>query len=201
MILMHAPSGFGKSTLAAQWREELSSEGVAVAWLTIDDDDNNEVWFLAHLLESIRRVRPALAESLGQVLEDHGDDASRYVLTSLIDEIHEKDDRIALVKEDWHRVSDTQTSASLGFLLDHGCHHLQVSLPCNGSRDLSVLHHVGGAALWVDDRPERRRLPSQVANGVDHGDDQWDEHRGDREHHERDKGEIGRHGFARHFSA
>ena len=90
LILIHAPSGFGKSTLAAQWREELSSEGVAVAWLTIDDDDNNEVWFLAHLLEAVRRVRPALAESLGQVLEDHGDDASRYVLTSLIDEIHER---------------------------------------------------------------------------------------------------------------
>ena len=106
LILIHAPSGFGKSTLAAQWREELSREGVAVAWLTIDDDDNNAVWFLAHLLESIRRVRPALAASLGQVLEEHGDDAGRYVLTSLIDEIHEKDDRIALVIDDWQRVSD-----------------------------------------------------------------------------------------------
>ncbi|MDT5174027.1 MAG: serine/threonine-protein kinase PknK, partial [Mycobacterium sp.] len=134
LILIHAPSGFGKSTLAAQWREELSNEGVAVAWLTVDDDDNNEVWFLAHLLESIRRVRPALAESLGQVLEDHGDDASRYVLTSLIDEIHEKDDRIAVVIDDWHRVSDSQASASLGFLLDNGCHHLQV-IVTSWSRD------------------------------------------------------------------
>jgi serine/threonine-protein kinase PknK len=126
LILIHAPSGSGKSTLAAQWREELSSEGVAVAWLTIDDDDNTEVWFLAHLLEAVRRVRPELAESLGQVLEDHGDDASRYVLTSLIDEIHEKDDRIAVVIDDWHRVSDSKTSAALGFLLDNGCHHLQL---------------------------------------------------------------------------
>ena len=158
MILMHAPSGFGKSTLAAQWREELSSEGVAVAWLTIDDDDNNEVWFLAHLLESIRRVRPALAESLGQVLEDHGDDASRYVLTSLIDEIHEKDDRIALVIDDWHRVSDTQTSASLGFLLDHGCHHLQVivttwsraGLPLSRLRIRDELIEIDSGALRFD---------------------------------------------------
>ena len=158
MILMHAPSGFGKSTLAAQWREELSSEGVAVAWLTIDDDDNNEVWFLAHLLESIRRVRPALAESLGQVLEDHGDDASRYVLTSLIDEIHQKDDRIALVIDDWHRVSDTQTSASLGFLLDHGCHHLQVivttwsraGIPLSRLRIRDELIEIDSGALRFD---------------------------------------------------
>src|ERR1700739_3179202 len=65
LVLVHAPSGFGKSTLAAQWREELSRDGVGVGGLTIDDDDNNVVWFLAHLLELIRRVRPALAASLG----------------------------------------------------------------------------------------------------------------------------------------
>ena len=60
-VAVTAPPGYGKSTLAAQWREELVRDGVAVAWLTIDDDDNNVVWFLAHLLESLRRVRPAPA--------------------------------------------------------------------------------------------------------------------------------------------
>ena len=100
LILINVPSGYGKSTLAAQWRELLMREGVAVAWLTVDDDDNNAVWFLAHLLESIRMIRPALAASLAQVLEEHGDDSARYVLTSLIDEIHHNDDRITLVVDD-----------------------------------------------------------------------------------------------------
>ncbi|MGO9508117.1 MAG: protein kinase domain-containing protein [Mycobacterium sp.] len=127
-VLIHAPSGCGKSTVAAQWLAELSREGVAVGWLTIDDDDNNVVWFLAHLLELIRRVRPALAASLGQALDEHGDDAARYVLTTLIDEIHAKDERMALVIDDWQRVSDPQTTAALGFLLEHGCHHLQIAV-------------------------------------------------------------------------
>src|ERR1700758_1510411 len=96
LILIHAPPGYGKSTLAAQWREELTRGGVAVAWLTIDDDDNNDVWFLAHVLEAVRPVRPALAASLSQVLEEHGDNAGRYVLTSLVDEIHASDDPITL---------------------------------------------------------------------------------------------------------
>ena len=125
-VLIHAPSGFGKSTLAAQWREEVARDGVPVGWLTIDDDDNNVVWFLAHLLELVRRVRPALAASLSQVLDEHGDDAGRYVLTALIDELHEKDDRMAVVIDDWHRVSDAATTAALAFLLEHGCHHLQI---------------------------------------------------------------------------
>src|ERR1700757_2638083 len=126
LILIHAPSGYGKSTLAAQWREELTRGGIAVAWLTIDDDDNTEVWFLAHVLEAVRPVRPALAGSLSQVLEEHGDDAGRYVLASFIDEIHASDDPITLVVDDWQRVSDGQTITALGFLLEHGCHHLQI---------------------------------------------------------------------------
>ena len=158
LILIHAPSGFGKSTLAAQWREELSSDGVAVAWLTVDDDDNNETWFLVHLLESIRRVRPALAESLTQVLEEHGDDACRYVLTSLIDEIHENDDRIAVVIDDWHRVTDVQASAALAFLLDNGCHHLQIivtswsraGLPVGKLRIRDELIEIDSGALRFD---------------------------------------------------
>jgi serine/threonine-protein kinase PknK len=40
--------------------------------------------------------------------------------------LHEKDDRIALVIDDWHRVSDPGTAAALGFLLEHGCHHMQI---------------------------------------------------------------------------
>ena len=158
VVFIHAPLGFGKSTLAAQWREELLRGGGAVGWLTVDDDDNNVVWFLAHLLEAIRRVRPTLAESLEQVLEEHGDDASRYVLTSLIDEIHEKDDRIAVVIDDWHRVSDTQTMAALGFLLDNGCHHLQVvvtsqsraGLPLSRLRMRDELIEIDSVALRFD---------------------------------------------------
>ncbi|HVQ49288.1 MAG TPA: protein kinase [Mycobacterium sp.] len=158
LVLIHAPSGYGKSTLAAQWCEELMHDGVAVGWLTIDDDDNNAVWFIVHLLESIRRVRPELAASLCQVLEEHGDDAGRYVLTSLIDEIHEKDDQIALVIDDWHRVSDAGTTAALGFLLEHGCHHLQIivtswsraGLPVSKLRIHDEMVEIGGGSLRFD---------------------------------------------------
>ena len=47
LIVIHAPAGYGKTTLAAQWAEELARDGVKIAWLTVDDNDNNLVWFLA----------------------------------------------------------------------------------------------------------------------------------------------------------
>jgi ATP/maltotriose-dependent transcriptional regulator MalT len=169
LVLIHAPSGYGKSTLAAQWRDELTRDGVAVGWLTVDDDDNNAVWFIVHMLESLRRVRPELAASLCQVLEEHGDDAARYVLTSLIDEIHEKDDRIAVVIDDWQRVTDAATTAALGFLLEHGCHHLQVivtswsraGLPLSKLRIHDELVEIGGGTLRFD-VAEARSLLTEI---------------------------------------
>lgn len=114
LTVIHGPTGFGKSTLAVQWAKQLAADGVAVAWLTVDDDDNNVVWFLSHVIEAIRSVMPALASDLGDVLEEHGDDAERYVLTSLINDIHSSGRRMTLVIDDWHRVTDPRPSPRCG---------------------------------------------------------------------------------------
>lgn len=138
LTVVHAPTGFGKTTLAAQWREVLAGEGLVVAWLTVDRDDNNVVWFLGHLLEAIRRVRPALAEDLDQALEYHGEGADRYVLTALINEIHDAGEPVVLVIDDWHRVDAAATIAAMEFLLDNACHHLLVVVTTQSRSGLPV---------------------------------------------------------------
>ena len=166
LTVIHAPAGFGKSTLAAQWGEVLTEESVAVAWLTVDHDDNNMVWFLSHLVEAIRRVRPTLARDLGQALDEHGDEAEQYVLSSLINEIHARGERVAIVIDDWHRVTDAGTRGAMGFLLDNGCHHLQVvvasrtraGLPMSRMRVRDELVEIDYTALRFDDNEARSFL-------------------------------------------
>lgn len=126
LTAIHAPTGFGKSTLAAQWRDVLVGEGIPVAWLTVDSDDNNVLWFLTHLIEAIRQVRPHLSRQLAQILESHGDDAERYVLSTLIDDLHSNKVQTTLMIDDWHRITSPETIAALDFLLERGCHHLQI---------------------------------------------------------------------------
>lgn len=158
LTLIHGPAGYGKTTLAGQWSELLAEQGVAVAWLSVDTDDNNVVWFLTHLIEAIRQVRPTLAGELGRVLEEHGDQAERYVLTSLINEIHQSGEPVAVVVDDWHLVSDPAAVAAMEFMLDIGSDHLQVivtsrkkaGLPLGRLRVRDELIEIDSAALRFD---------------------------------------------------
>ncbi|RDI65894.1 serine/threonine-protein kinase [Nocardia pseudobrasiliensis] len=125
LAVIHGPAGFGKSTVAAQWRNELTDRAIAVAWIGIDHDDDNEVWFLAHLVQAIRRVCPDIGAGLEQVLEERPPEAVSYAISALIDEIHASARAIVVVVEDWHRVTDAGAHRVMDALLDNGCHHLR----------------------------------------------------------------------------
>ena len=117
MVLIHAPAGYGKSTLAAQWVEDLTRQRVNVAWLAIDSDDNNTVWFLAHLIEAVRRSMPDLADALQQEFEGRLENTESYVLNALINRLHSDKQTLALVMEDWHRVDSRATKDALAALV------------------------------------------------------------------------------------
>lgn len=158
LAVIHGPTGFGKTTLAAQWCEALTGDGIAVAWLTVDHDDNNVVWFLSHLIEAIRAARPSLARELGELLEEHGDESERYVLTSLINDIDRRGEDLVVVIDDWHSATDLATIRALRFLLE-GCSptlHLviasrsQAGLPMSSMRARDELVEIGPTALRFD---------------------------------------------------
>ncbi|MCK9930693.1 LuxR C-terminal-related transcriptional regulator [Frankia sp. Mgl5] len=126
LTLIHAPAGFGKTTLAVQWQRVLRAEGVPVAWLSLDRDDNDAVWFLSHLVEAVRRVEPTFAGGLVDVLEQHSGDAQRYVLTELVNQVAEHRRPLAIVLDDWHLIDNPKAAAALEFLLDVGPDNLHL---------------------------------------------------------------------------
>ncbi|MGW5572584.1 protein kinase domain-containing protein [Nocardia thailandica] len=167
LAVLHAPAGFGKSTVAAQWRQELVARDVAaVAWLGLDHDDDNEIWFLAHLIEAIRRVRPDLGVGLDQVLEQRPADAVAFVVATLIDEIHASGRGVVVIVDDWHRVTDPAVHKVMENLLDNGCHHLrfvitsreQAGLPSSRMRVRDELVEIGSDQLRLTARETRQIL-------------------------------------------
>jgi serine/threonine-protein kinase PknK len=176
LTVIHGPTGFGKSTLASQWCDLLTAEGVTVAWLTVDNDDNNLVWFLAHLIEAIRAVKPTLATELSDVLEERGDESERYVLTSLINEIHVSADPMTLVIDDWHVVTERPPIEALRYLLDNLSTALKVvvtsrsqsGLPLNRLRMQDELIEIDSTAMRFDTEESEQFLVGLRGLTLDH---------------------------------
>jgi ATP/maltotriose-dependent transcriptional regulator MalT len=54
LTLIAAPGGYGKTILLSGWAE--SEKERPVAWVSIDDRDNDPVVLWAHIIESLRQV-------------------------------------------------------------------------------------------------------------------------------------------------
>ena len=131
LVVIHAPAGYGKTTLAVQWLQVLQDEGAHVAWLGLHQDDNDPHWFLDHLLEAARRALPqaevAIAE-LKDLIEQSAEDMQRYTLSVLLELITRHGGRFVLTFDDWHLIDDPQVHRALVHLLDFAPPNLSLIL-------------------------------------------------------------------------
>jgi LuxR family maltose regulon positive regulatory protein len=59
LTLVSAPAGFGKTTLLSEWASQRIGESASqrfVAWLSLDEGDNDPTRFLAYLAAALRTV-------------------------------------------------------------------------------------------------------------------------------------------------
>ena len=59
LILICAPAGFGKTTLASEW---VTSSKRPTAWVSLDKGDNNSTGFLTYLVAALRTIAPSIGE-------------------------------------------------------------------------------------------------------------------------------------------
>lgn len=123
LTLLAAPAGCGKSTLLGSWRE-VEAKRRSVAWLTLDEKDNDPVVLWAYVLESLRRVCP----SLGPVVSPDLVGAPGIVemmLPQLVNEMASQGPT-ALVLDDFHRLSAGPARDSVAWLIEHGPPSFQI---------------------------------------------------------------------------
>jgi ATP/maltotriose-dependent transcriptional regulator MalT/serine/threonine protein kinase len=174
VVLIHAPAGYGKSILAAQWTAALARQQVNVGWLAVHNDDNNADWFVAHLIEAIRQSMPDLADVLEQEFEGHFENTHQYVFSALIEYLHSTGQTLALVIDDWHRIVNTETATAFGYLLENCCHHMHLvvvsrtrtDLPLSTLRVQGELADVDAELLRFDVAESRALLVDQWSIGL-----------------------------------
>ena len=113
VLLVQAPAGFGKTSLLAQWRKEIQSTGVAVAWLSAHTRDDPHR--LVQALTLAVRV-PSGKAAFGQAaFEFDGDDRLEHV-TVFLAELAQSAQELVLIVDEADKLPEASREA-LNYLL------------------------------------------------------------------------------------
>ncbi len=118
VILVRAPAGYGKTTLAGQWLAALAPGTDLGAWYSLDAADNDPGRFFTYLVASLRmQVKDFGATVLGQLKA-----GVRLVSASLsgafLNEIAMLDRRVNIVLDDFHLLNNTDIIDAMGLIID-----------------------------------------------------------------------------------
>lgn len=117
VTLVSAPAGFGKTTLISDWIQR-DSRQKQVAWVSLDEGDNDLTRFWSYAIAALQRVVPDVGRYALDLL--HVQPLSvESVLTSLINDLAALTSSVLLVLDDYHAIQAEPIHHSLAFLLRH----------------------------------------------------------------------------------
>ena len=164
LVLVCAPAGYGKSTLAAEWSQ---LDRRVSGWVHLDRTDNDPVALLTTVAAALERIGSAAGELLEELSRPNPsiDEAVLPLLAAGLDECSP----FVLVLDDAHFVTAKQGLAILAFIADRIPAGSQLMLVTRGSPEfpLARLRANGelveiGTALIALDPEETRAVAASV---------------------------------------
>jgi LuxR family maltose regulon positive regulatory protein len=126
LTLIHAPAGYGKTSLLSQWRRRYDDSGVRIAWLTLERDDSD-----------LRRLTGYIALALdgGDAREAPGDDGDRLAanlppraaVSAIVSRLARERGPVVLILDDFHRAESPEVDEFVRALIQLGpsnCHFI-----------------------------------------------------------------------------
>jgi LuxR family transcriptional regulator, maltose regulon positive regulatory protein len=163
VVLVAAPPGFGKSTCLADWASSVKGW---VAWLSLDEHDNDPARFFAGIIAALRRVKPAIGERALAAIASPGVDLVGVALPLLMNEIAVEAGEVVLVIEDYHLITNSEVHRALAYLIERSPAGLRVvvstrqdpALPLGRMRARGELAEVRAGDLRFTDDETRQVL-------------------------------------------
>ena len=127
LILISAPAGSGKSTIASEWatysveNTVLSSELPATrfAWLSLDPADNEPLRFWIYLIGALQVSLSDFGQSEQRILSFSEVPALKSILTIMVNQIGARSEKIVLILDDYHLITETSIHDGITFILEH----------------------------------------------------------------------------------
>ena len=113
-----APAGWGKTTLLAQWAKHSASKST-VAWLTLDESDNDPLRFWTYVVTALQRAGSSAGSSAAGALNIASLDPIDLAVPQLLNDLAEAQQPQALVLDDFHLITDSRITQAVEFLVTY----------------------------------------------------------------------------------
>ncbi len=116
LALISASAGFGKTTLVSEWIVGCKQP---VAWLSLDEGDNDLVRFLTYLVAALQTIAADIGAGASAALQSSQPPTIGSILTPLLNEVAAIPHSFILVLDDYHLIDSQSVDQALVFLLEH----------------------------------------------------------------------------------
>ncbi|MEM7331482.1 MAG: LuxR C-terminal-related transcriptional regulator [Chloroflexota bacterium] len=158
LTLITGPAGYGKSTLAIQWINQLD---LPVAWLSLDQNDNDEARFLAYLFAAVSLVNPDIGQSaLARLSSTYLYNESEAILINLLNEMAQCQQTAVIVLYDFHVITSDAVHKIITFILQHAPIQLHLLITSRTEPNLPIaLLRAQDSLNWINQQDLKFTVP------------------------------------------
>jgi LuxR family transcriptional regulator, maltose regulon positive regulatory protein len=122
LTLVSAPAGYGKTTLVAEWIQTLLNDhqaDVRVAWVALDEGDNDPTRFLSYFVAALNSVDDTIGQGTPSLLGMPQLPPLPTILDELINDISTLEQQIILFLDDYHIITNRTLHEALEYFIEH----------------------------------------------------------------------------------
>ncbi|RQT19117.1 helix-turn-helix transcriptional regulator [Burkholderia contaminans] len=138
LTLVCAPAGYGKTTLLAEWRNALVEMDTKVAWVSLDQDDDNASIFSSYVVAAIVDATDGVGTRAQQLLRDRALIPLKKVFDELLNELESSNFELFLMLDDFDRLTSPVIHGVMFELLRYAPSNLHVVLSCRSAPALPL---------------------------------------------------------------
>jgi len=146
LVLVSAPAGSGKTTILSEWAH-CSQPQVGVAWISLDEGDNDPVRFWGYFVAALKTLQPATGDRALALLHSPQPSPIESVLMTLINDIAAIPGDFTVVLDDYHFIKTPYIHAGINFLLDHLPPRMHLVIATRADPPLPLAHFRGRGTM------------------------------------------------------
>ncbi len=119
LTLIVAPAGWGKTTLLSAWHADANPGVWPLAWVSLDEGDNDPIRFWTYVISSLNTLHPGVGETALALMYASSSPPIEDVLTSLLNALIQLSTETVLVLDDYHLIGAQPIHDALTYLVEH----------------------------------------------------------------------------------